>query len=60
MASVRHVVDLIEDDDDEVPRSMNGNAASQSRLDLRDDSEIVATGKSSWSSSLIELALYGN
>jgi hypothetical protein len=60
MASVPYVVDLTEDDDDEVPRSLNGITASQSRLDLRDDSEIVATGKLLWSSSLIESALHEN
>ena len=54
MVSDRHVLDLTKDDNDEVHRSMDGNAASQIRLDLRDDSDIVATGKSSWSSGLIK------
>ena len=47
MDSVRHVVDLTKDDDDGVRRSMDGNTERQTRLGLRDDSDIVATGKSS-------------
>lgn len=47
MASVRQVVDLTKDDDDEVRRSMDGNTERQTRLGLRDDSDIVGTGQ--WS-----------
>jgi len=54
MASNRHVVHLNDDDDDKVRRPTDGSAANPIRLDLRDDADIVATGKPSLSSSRVE------
>jgi len=54
MAFNRHVVHLNDGDDDEVRRPIDSSAANPIRLDLRDDADIVATGKPSLSSSRVE------